>query len=51
MEMGYAARVVDDEIQAYMQDRAEDPRFRKNIEISVLRSLKQMYIDALSKDN
>ena len=51
MEMGYAARVVDDEIQAYMQDRAEDPRFRKNIEISVLRSLKQIYIDALSKDN
>lgn len=51
MEMGYAARVVDDEIQAYMQHGVEDPRFRKNVEIAVLKSLRQMYIDTLSKNN
>lgn len=47
MEMGYAARVVDDEIQAYMQHGIEDPKFRKDVEISVLNSLRQMYVDAL----
>lgn len=49
LNMGYAPKVVDDEIQAYMQYGFDDPKFRNNLELSVLRSISKMYVDALKK--
>jgi hypothetical protein len=50
IEMGYASRVVDDEIQAYMQHGVENPKFRKDIPLSVLKTIRQMYVDTLAKN-
>ncbi len=49
LSMGYAPKVVNDEIQAYMQYGYEIPNFRNNLEMSVLNSLSKMYVDALEK--
>lgn len=49
LNMGYTPKVVDDEIQAYMQYGYDEPRFRNDLEMSILNSLSKMYVDALKK--
>jgi hypothetical protein len=43
LEMGYAAKVVDDEIQAYLQYGYEQPDFGRGIDIDVRIEYSDLY--------
>jgi hypothetical protein len=43
LEMGYAAKVVDDEIQAYLQYGYEQPDFGRGVDIDVRIKYSDLY--------
>jgi hypothetical protein len=46
IEMGYATKVVDDEIQAYLQYGYEDERFGNGVDINIRKEYSQIYKEA-----
>ena len=45
LKMGYASKVVNDEIQAYLQYGFDNPDFGKGVDISVRKEYSQIYKD------
>jgi len=46
LQMGYSTKVVDDEIQAYLQYGYEEPKFGKDVDISVRKQYSDIYREA-----
>lgn len=45
LQMGYAQKVIDDEIQAYLQYGYDDENFGKDIDIKVRKQYNQLYLE------
>lgn len=46
LKMGYAEKVIDDEIQAYLQYGYEEPKFGKGVDIEVRKQYSDIYREA-----
>jgi hypothetical protein len=51
LEMGYATKVVDDEIQAYLQYGYNDARFSKGVNFKQLKEYNKIYLEAAKQYN
>jgi hypothetical protein len=51
LKMGYATKVVDDEIQAYLQYGYEEAQFGKGVDIDVRKEYSQIYKEAAKQFN
>jgi len=51
LEMGYAPKVVDDEIQAYIQYGYEEARFSKGVNFKQLKEYNKIYLEAAKQYN
>jgi hypothetical protein len=45
LKMGYAQKVVDDEIQAYLQYGYEEPKFGKGVDIDIRKEYSGVYLE------
>ena len=45
LKMGYAQKVIDDEIQAYMQYGYDEPKFGKGVDIDVRKKYNKLYLE------
>lgn len=46
LQMGYSTKVIDDEIQAYLQYGYEEPKFGKGVDIEVRKEYSDIYREA-----
>ena len=51
VQMGYTTKVVDDEIQAYLQYGYEEPKFGTGVDIDVRKEYSQIYKEAAKQFN
>jgi hypothetical protein len=51
LEMGYATKVVDDEIQAYIQYGYDEDRFSKGVNFKQLKEYNKIYREAAKQYN